>query len=109
MYNIGFLLSFVAPLQLGFFPSNSNLFQFKIVSGTVASDGTATINYPDGYTIDNCIIISSEIVLNESEHYTLYPSNNIFYYVGTFADAIRVNASTAYTGKTVNVVLMKVK
>lgn len=87
---------------------NSNLFQFKIVSGTVGSEGSVTINYPDGYTMDNCILISAEIIV-ESQHYTLYPSLNMFFYVGTFSDAIRVNATTAYTGKTVNVVLMKVK
>lgn len=87
---------------------NSNLFQFKIVSGIVDSDGIATINYPDGYTVDNCILISAEIII-ESQHYTLYPSFNLFFYVGTHADAIRVNSTTDYTGKTVNVVLMKVK
>lgn len=107
----------VAPVQLllfhwfrSFLPlPNSNLFQFKVVSGTVGTDGTATINYPDGYTIDNCILISAEIIAVESQHYTLYPSLNLFFYVGTHADAIRVNATTAYTGKTVNVVLMRVK
>lgn len=66
MYNIGFLLSFVAPLQLGFFPSNSNL-KWKLIGSIVGT--VRSINLPTD-TYDEFLLIMGTPVYKWSAHIT---------------------------------------
>ena len=70
------------------------------VTGTTDASGAGTVIYPNGFNINNCVIISCELIYRANEIYSFPYDNNqaiqyvqknysgvtIYVYSGSFAD-----------------------
>ena len=67
----------------------------------------AAIDYPSGYSVSNCMVLTAELVYASQEKYYMYLDNEIFRYVSLTNTKILVTTKSEYVGLTARVALIK--
>ena len=76
---------------------------FSLVSGVAIAD----IDYPSGFNVSNCMVLTAELEFTSQEKYYTYPANEIFRYLSLTTTKIRVSTKSEYVGLAVRVALIK--
>lgn len=84
--------------------------KITFVTGTlslVSSIAQAAIDYPSGYSVSNCMVLTAELLFTSQEKYYIYPAYEIFRYLSLTNTKIIVSTKSEYVGCAVRVALIK--